>query len=74
MIVDINSIREKTKERIKEKKIAEIQYINKMIVETAEDGRWNFEVSGLYKETIELLKNAGYHVQTTPYNYVVSWQ
>lgn len=74
MIVNINSIREKTKENIELNKAAEIQYINEMIVKTAEDGRWSFEVPGLYQETIELLKNAGYHVQTTPYNYVISWQ
>ena len=74
MIVDINSIREKTKERIKEKKIAEIQYINEMIIKTAEDGRWSFEVPGLYQETTKLLKDAGYHIQITSYNCIISWQ
>ena len=68
------SVRLLLKENIELNKAAEIHYINKMIVKAAEDGRWNFEVSGLYKETIELLKNAGYHVQRTSYNYVVSWQ
>lgn len=74
MIVDINSIREKTKESIEQNKAAEILYINKMIVKAAENGQWSFKALGLYKETIKLLKDAGYHIQRTPNNYTISWQ
>ena len=74
MIVDINSIREKTKENIELNKTAEILYVNKMIIKAAESGQWSFKVLGLYKETIKSLKDAGYNVQRTPSGYVISWQ
>lgn len=60
--INAEDARKKTNEAIKLQKEKEFQLVSAFIAKMAGEGKYGVKVEGLYKETIEALKDAGFKV------------